>query len=324
MGLGRPPRSAGHVMSLPLVSFAAPACSFRRPSRTKSRGAGDAWCRRMEVAPCRPCRGMACRPLDEPGRASPAPTRFQSIRSSLLADRHPETRKCHSERSKESCTAAGRPPLRTRARFLASLGLTAHLEPLGNSKAREKARDKTKKMLEIVGTNSATSFGINENVKKRTQNELGFCMQTVTKTGLLTKIGWRRRGDAFCRHLCAPFGAGADIALECLRCAEGAGRSTRALNVDLSPRDIRDPRHRGLRYPAPSVGFRKDVKIVGTNSLNFFRISECFKKRTENELSFAQKTVQSGPKIRRWRGQDTRATAGGTPAPQFSEQPYAN
>ena len=78
--------------------------------------------------------------------------------------------------------------------------------------------------------------------------------------------------------------AGADIVLECLRCAEGAGRSTRTVSADLSLRDIRDPRQRGLRHPAPSEWFGKDVKIVGTNSINFFRISESSKKRTENEL----------------------------------------
>ena len=80
------------------------------------------------------------------------------------------------------------------------------------------------------------------------------------------------------------FQPGADAALECLRCVEGAGRSNRAVSIDLSLPDIADSRRRGLRHPAPSEWFGKDVKIVGTNSINFFRISESFKKRTGNEL----------------------------------------
>ena len=91
--------------------------------------------------------------------------------------------------------------------------------------------------------------------------------------------------------------AGADVAFERLRCAEGAGLSTRAVSRDLSLGEIADPRHRGLRHPAPGEGFEKDVKIVGTNSINFFRISESFKKRTQNELKIAQKTSQSGSKM---------------------------
>ncbi len=43
--------------------------------------------------------------------------------------------------------------------------------------------------------------------------------------------------------------AGADIALECLRRAEGAVRSGCAADLDLSLRDIADPRPRGLRRP---------------------------------------------------------------------------
>ena len=44
------------------------------------------------------------------------------------------------------------------------------------------------------------------------------------------------------------------------------------------------PQSTGSAPSGPSEGFGKDVKIVGTNSLKFFRISESFKKRTENEL----------------------------------------
>ena len=44
----------------------------------------------------------------------PAPAgeggRFQSGRSCSSADGHPETMKCHSERSEESCSASGIPP----------------------------------------------------------------------------------------------------------------------------------------------------------------------------------------------------------------------
>ena len=52
-------------------------------------------------------------------------------------------------------------------------------------------------------------------------------------------------------------GAGADIVLECLRCAEGAGWSGCAVSLDLSLRDIADPRSQGS---APTV----DSKTVGT------------------------------------------------------------
>jgi len=45
-------------------------------------------------------------------------------------------------------------------------------------------------------------------------------------------------------------GVGADIDFECLRCAEGAGRSGWAWWPWLSLRDIADPRHQGS---APSV-----------------------------------------------------------------------
>ncbi len=44
--------------------------------------------------------------------------------------------------------------------------------------------------------------------------------------------------------------AGADIAFECLRCAEGAGRSGCLVSLDLSLRDIAEPRQRGLRHPS--------------------------------------------------------------------------
>jgi len=43
--------------------------------------------------------------------------------------------------------------------------------------------------------------------------------------------------------------AGADVAFDRLRCAEGAGRSNCAARPDLSVRDIADPTHRGLRHP---------------------------------------------------------------------------
>jgi len=44
--------------------------------------------------------------------------------------------------------------------------------------------------------------------------------------------------------------AGADLAFECLRCAEGAGRSGCLVSLDLSLRDIAEPRQRGLRHPS--------------------------------------------------------------------------
>jgi len=43
--------------------------------------------------------------------------------------------------------------------------------------------------------------------------------------------------------------AGADIAFECLRCAEGAGRSIHDDRSNLSLRDIADATSRGLRQP---------------------------------------------------------------------------
>jgi len=64
--------------------------------------------------------------------------------------------------------------------------------------------------------------------------------------------------------------AGADIAFECLRCAEGAGRSGCAVRLDLSLRDIADPRHHGS---APSV----DSRIERT-------IRECLWKQTVEKL----------------------------------------
>ena len=51
--------------------------------------------------------------------------------------------------------------------------------------------------------------------------------------------------------------AGADIALECLRCAEGPGLSGCGVSLDLSLRDIADPRHQGS---APTV----DLETGGT------------------------------------------------------------
>ena len=45
----------------------------------------------------------------------------------------------------------------------------------------------------------------------------------------------------------------ADIAFECLRCAEGAGLSGCGVSLDLSLRDISDPRPQGF---APSVDSR--------------------------------------------------------------------
>ena len=69
------------------------------------------------------------------------------------------------------------------------------------------------------------------------------------------------------------------------RLARGRGSvSLPPADADPSLRNIADPRDRGLRHPAAREGVGKDVKIVGTNSLNFFRISESFKKRTANEL----------------------------------------
>jgi hypothetical protein len=46
---------------------------------------------------------------------------------------------------------------------------------------------------------------------------------------------------------------GTDVALERLRCAEGAGRSTFSACRDLSLRDIADPAFRGLRQPRNCV-----------------------------------------------------------------------
>ena len=43
--------------------------------------------------------------------------------------------------------------------------------------------------------------------------------------------------------------AGADVALERLRCAEGAGRAARSACPGMSLWDIADPTHRGLRQP---------------------------------------------------------------------------
>ena len=43
--------------------------------------------------------------------------------------------------------------------------------------------------------------------------------------------------------------AGADVALERLRCAEGAGRADCPACYNLSLREIADPTHRGLRQP---------------------------------------------------------------------------
>ena len=45
-------------------------------------------------------------------------------------------------------------------------------------------------------------------------------------------------------------GAGADIVLECLRCAGGAGPLGFAAGLDVSLRDIADPDIRGLRHPS--------------------------------------------------------------------------
>ena len=102
----------------------------------------------------------------------------------------------------------------------------------------------------------------------------------------------QRNQDAKCR-VAHTLWAGADIALGCLRRAEGAGRPTRAVSVGLSLRDIADPRHRGLRHPAPGEGLERDVKIVGTNSVNFFRISESFKKRTETNSKRTQNCAEN-------------------------------
>jgi len=51
--------------------------------------------------------------------------------------------------------------------------------------------------------------------------------------------------------------AGADVAFECLRCAEGAGLSGCGVSPDLSLRDIADPRRQGS---APAV----DLETGGT------------------------------------------------------------
>jgi hypothetical protein len=55
--------------------------------------------------------------------------------------------------------------------------------------------------------------------------------------------------------------AGADVAFERLRCAEGAVRLGCTRGSDLSLRDIADPTHRGLRQPLLNLAEKHDFRV---------------------------------------------------------------
>ncbi len=82
----------------------------------------------------------------------------------------------------------------------------------------------------------------------------------------------------------------ADIALECLRCAEGGGRSGSAVSFDLSLREIADPPRSGSDGPAVAPP-TKDAKNRGNELNKSFRMNKTSKKRTQNELQLRPKTT---------------------------------
>jgi len=101
----------------------------------------------------------------------------------------------------------------------------------------------------------------------------------------------RRRGDVCATQFSSTFAGRGPMRTDMPKSGCGAGVSPAVAGASCSRARAGCPRHSGrdarttiLRAQYPCERFRKDVKIVGTNSLNFFRINETFKKQTENEL----------------------------------------
>ena len=131
------------------------------------------------------------------------------------------------------------------------------------------------KDVKIVGTNSINFFRISESLKKRTENEF----ETNSK---LRRKQYNRDAKP--------------SVADTYRCLLPNAHGDRLAE-------------RRLVHAIPPRGLEKDVKIVGTNSINFFRISESFKKRTENEL-------KTNSKLRRKQCNRSQLYANGTIPPR--------